>query len=184
MSFIDIYIIPTIRTDASNRQAAAISTGFLYDLIDVGILPEGSNYPAVDAKKIHRARESVIANIQAREEKRLEEEDIEAIMVDSRLTKTKVRSFNEKTGKYYNSIEKQDLYTMTDENGKFLGHFVKEPLPEGSTMTPSESVALRIYQWCLLYGVDTTLKFIAGDSTNSNTGYKGGAFHFLEKYLN
>ena len=25
--------------------------------------------------------------------------------------------------------------------------------------------------------------FIAGDSTNSNTGYKGGMFRFLEEYL-
>ena len=31
--------------------------------------------------------------------------------------------------------------------------------------------------------VADTLEFIAGDSTNSNTGYKGGLFHFLEKYL-
>ena len=33
------------------------------------------------------------------------------------------------------------------------------------------------------YGVADTLEFIAGDSTNSNTGYKGGLFHFLEEYL-
>ena len=28
-----------------------------------------------------------------------------------------------------------------------------------------------------------SLEFIASDSTNSSTGYKGGAFHFLEEYL-
>jgi hypothetical protein len=31
--------------------------------------------------------------------------------------------------------------------------------------------------------VSDTLEFIAGDSTNSNTGYKGGLFHFLEEHL-
>ena len=72
---------------------------------------------------------------------------------------------------------------MTDGDGKFWGPFCKEFLSEGSGLTPSQAVALRIFQWCLLYGVENTLQFIAGDSKNSNTGFKGGIFHFLEEYL-
>ena len=108
--------------------------------------------------------------VQDKEEMRMQEEVIEAIMVDSRITNTKVRTYNEKTKKFYKMVEKKDIYTMTDGDGKFLGHFCKEPLPEGSDLTSSQAVALRIYQWCLLYGVEDTLQFIAGDSTNSNTG--------------
>ena len=65
---------------------------------------------------------------------------------------------------------------MTDGDGKFWGHFCKEPLPEGSSLTPSQAVALRIFQWCLLYGVEGTLQFIAGDS---NTGSRA-AFSTLK----
>ena len=72
---------------------------------------------------------------------------------------------------------------MTDGDGRYLHHFIKEPTSEESTMTPSEAVALQIFEWCVQFGVHETLKVIGGDSTNSNTGWKGGAFHFLEKYL-
>ena len=42
--------LATIRTEATNRQASAIVTGFLQDLIDGGILPSGSEYLAMDPK--------------------------------------------------------------------------------------------------------------------------------------
>ena len=87
------------------------------------------------------------------------------------------------TRKFYSSVKKKDLYTMTDEDGHFLHHFFKNPLPEDSNISSSQSVALQLYQWCIKYGVTDTLKFIGGDSTNSNTGHKGGMFHFLENYL-
>ena len=163
--------LATIRTQASNRQAAAITTGFLHDLIDGGVLPPDSQYLAVDAKKIHRAREVVMEKVQAKEEMKIEQEDIESIMVDSRITKTKVMEYNPTTAKFYSTVKKQDIYTMTDGSGRFLHHFVKEPVPEGSTMSPSQALALQIYDWCVKYGAVDTLKFLAGDSTNSNTGY-------------
>ena len=114
-----------------------------------------------------------------------------------RITKTKVRSYKEETGKFYNTVQKLDLYSVTDgvwilyftevhctllgtlyftalhyctQDGRFLHHFVKNSVPEGSTMTPSEVVAKQIYDWCVKHGVHLTLKFIGGDSTNSNTG--------------
>ena len=36
-------------------------------------------------------------------------------------------------------------------------------------------MALRIFQWCLLYGVEGTLPFIAGDNKNSNTGSRAAS---------
>ena len=104
-----------------------------------------------------------------------------------RITESKTRSYNESTGKFYPSLENADIYTMTDgvllfvifqdvkqsihvQDGRFLHHFIKEPISEESTMTPSEAVALQIYEWCVLYGVHDTLQVIGGDSTNSNKG--------------
>ena len=147
------------------------------------MLPADMEYLAVDPKKVHRSREEVMKKVKAKEEREMQEGDIRAILIDSRITKTKVREFNPVTSKFYTSIKKLDLYTMTDGDGHFLHHFVKEEVPEGSTLTSSQALALQTYEWCVRYGVADTLEFIAGDSTNSNTGYKGGLFHFLEEYL-
>ena len=147
------------------------------------ILPPESEYLAVDPKKIHRAREEVMEKVQDDEENFTLQDNIKTVMMDSRITKTKVCDYNPVTGKYYKTTQKKDIYTMTDGNGRFLHHFIKEKVPEDSNMSSSQALALQVYEWCLEYGVTDTLEFIAGDSTNSNTGYKGGAFHFLEEYL-
>ena len=176
--------LATIRTDATNRQAAAITSGFLEDLIAAQLLPAESQYLALDQKKIHRAREEVMGQVQEEQGIEQEQNEVKTIMIDSRITKTKVRVYNEETKKFYTSIEKADIYTMTDGDGKYLNHFIKEKNPENSNMSSSQALALQVFEWCTKYGVDDTLKFIAGDSTNSNTGYKGGLFHYLEVYLN
>ena len=82
--------LATIRTEATNRQASAIVTGFLQDLIDGGILPSGSEYLAVDPKKIHHALEETMKDIHFKEEKSLQEENLNCILIDSRLTDTKI----------------------------------------------------------------------------------------------
>ena len=104
-------------------------------------------------------------------------------MIDSMITKTKVCKFNPETNKYYTSVEKMDLYTMTDGDGHFLDHFVKEKHPEDSTTSLSQALAFHFYVWCMEYGVSYILEFIAGDSTNSNTGYKGGCSTSLRNTL-
>ena len=50
------------------------------------------------------------------------------------------------TRKFYTSVEKIDLYTMTDGDGNFLDHFAKEKIPEDSTMSPSQALALQVYK--------------------------------------
>ena len=176
--------LAAVRYNVTNRQAAAVSSGFLHDLIKAGVVPPGNEHLAVDPKKLHRARETIMRELQASADKHSGENDIICLMVDARIDRTKVRKYNEETNKYYNTEEKEEHYTMTDETGKYLGHFTKETPDEDSNMTPSESVAHQIFDWCVEYGVDETLNFIAGDSTNSNTGHKGGVFFFLEQFLN
>ena len=65
--------LATIRTEATNRQAAAITSGFVQDLIAAQVLPVGSEYLAVDPKKIHRAREEVMRKVQSREEREIQD---------------------------------------------------------------------------------------------------------------
>ena len=60
--------------------------------------------------------------LQASGERHTGEDDIICLMVDARIDKTKVRKYNEETNKYYNSEEKEEHYTMTDETGKYLAN--------------------------------------------------------------
>ena len=83
--------LAAIRTQASNRQASAVATGLVQDLINEGLLPSDSAWLAVDPKKMHGARDAVMKVVQAREVKKTLEEDIKAIMVDAKILKPKLR---------------------------------------------------------------------------------------------
>ena len=61
-----------------------MTSGFLQDLIKSGELPESSQNLIIDPKKIHRAREAIMAKVNAAEEQKTEEETIETLLVDAR----------------------------------------------------------------------------------------------------
>ena len=119
--------------DWSDRQAAAITSAFVQDLIAAEVLSVGSEYLAVDPKKIHRAREEVMRKVQSREKREILEGDVMSILIDSRITKTKVWELYPETKKFYTSTQKKDIYTMTDADGRFLD---QEKVPD-STMSSS-----------------------------------------------
>ena len=48
---------------------------------------------------------------------------------------------------------------------------------------PASVVARMMYRWMQSHGIDQTLQFLTGDSTNSNTGWKGGIMAWLERFL-
>ena len=48
-----------MRYEVSNRQAAAITSAYIGDLIRAGILPQDAAYLAVDPDKIQRAKDRV-----------------------------------------------------------------------------------------------------------------------------
>ena len=87
---------------------------------------------------------------------------------------------------------------MTDGDGKYLTHFTKsekkdeepeekqwddEELLANLDKLPAEKVADLIVEWLKNYDVDKTLAKIGGDSTNSNTGWKGGIIAWIEKKI-
>ena len=142
--------------------------------MSAGVVPPGNEHLVLDPKKIHRARENIMKELREEHETDMEESDLTCLMVDARIDNTKNRRYNEETKRFYNSIEKEEHYTLTDEKGKYLTHFTKEQVPEDSSLTPSENIAILIYNWCVEYGADKTLLFKAGNSTVSNNYYNGG----------
>ena len=86
------------------------------------------------------------------------------------------------TGKRYPTTEKIEHICVSSEPGsEYLFHFT----PEEATKTTkhAEQVANKLADWIMDYGVNETLLAIGGDSTNVNTGRKGGTFHHVEQKL-
>ena len=113
---------------------------------------------------------------------------------------------DEETKKTYPRVLPEDHYTVTDGDGKYLHHFTKtgklnnddeeaseqeieeDGIEEGVIRQelekkPAEVVARILLNWILTHGVEKTLTHLAGDSTNSNTGWKKGVIAWLEKLL-
>ena len=197
----------SMRYELSVRSTAAVATAYLGDLIRAGELSPSKTYLAVDPGKLRRARDNVLADATESGETATAEDCVKNVMFDSRIDITKVRRFDRTTGKFYPRVEKQDHYTLTDGAGRFLVHITK-PGKEGTTGAgeaegdvdsqdetqtdetlsakdpkPAEVVAILIFEWMTLHGVDKTVLFLSGDSTNSNTGWKGGIIAWLEKLL-
>jgi hypothetical protein len=64
---------------------------------------------------------------------------------------------------------------------QMAGIFSTLPLTLGSKAARQEAVGL--HEWMVQHGVDKTVLVIGGDSTNSNTGWKGGMLCHLEQLL-
>ena len=62
-------------------------------------------------------------------------------MKDSRITKTKVRDFHPDTNKFYTSKQRKYIYTMTDEDGRFREHVIRDKVPNDSTISSSMALA-------------------------------------------
>ena len=83
----------------------------------------------------------------------------------------------DENGKRYPSFQWEEHVTMCSEpGGQYLSHFT----PKGKD---AKSIADEIYAFLVEHGLDKTLIYIGGDSTNVNTGFKGGIMFFLEQLL-
>lgn len=133
-----------IRTETSNRQAAAITSGYIQYLIAAAVLPAGSEYFAVDSKEINRTRRKVMRKTMENMKKEILEEEVKAILVDSRNTNI-VRYLNKNAKNFYTFTQKKNIYTMMDGDGRFLAHFIKERIPDNSIMSSSRALALKVF---------------------------------------
>ena len=200
----------SMRYELSVRSTAALCTAFLGDLIENGELSPSKWTLAMDPSKLQKARNKVLEEALEQGARQTEEDSIKSIMFDSRIDETKVRQYDEETGRHYSRIKKEDHYTITDGDGRFLVHITKpektdkeeeaadagddtaesgddassgEPEERQKKQKPAEVVARLVYDWLKTHGLHTTLQFLACDSTNSNTGWRAGIIAWLEKLL-
>ena len=76
---------------------------------------------------------------------------------------------------------KEEHYLVCSGDGKYLFHFIPEPVTRG---TPAaEKLANKLHEWLVKHGLSEDLIAIVGDSTIINTGWEGGAIHYLEEKL-
>ena len=87
-------------------------------------------------------------------------------------------------GKFHSSDIKEEHYSLCSEpGGEYMCHLTIHPKNRAKDTTAAEQIAIAIYEWIRDNGIDNTLQAVGGDSTNVNTGWKGGAIHFLEAKL-
>ena len=178
----------SIRFGVSQRATSAITCGFLQDLVDAGYLSaEDKKMLTCDQKKIFRAKENMMSSAQHTEESRVLNSDIKGIFFDGRDDKTKALAFNYETKKYHPSQIQEEHYSLTQEpEGKYLHHFSPHDYntnSKGTLVKPAKKIALGVYDWIHSHGAKESIQVIGGDSTNTITGWIGGALTHLEKLL-
>ena len=84
----------SVRFGTSQGETAAITTGFLLDLIEAGHLPPEMAYLAVNKDKVARGKTAVMKMAGERGEKAAQDDEITAIFFDGRKDKTQVWIYN------------------------------------------------------------------------------------------
>ena len=111
------------------------------------------------------------------EKLRLEvEKSITCILHDGRNDRINVMLEDER-GKRFPSVRSEEHITLTSEpGGEYVGHL-------SPTSKDAKTIATELYDFLVKEGIDKTLEYIGGDSTNSVTGREGGTMHHLEVLL-
>ena len=178
----------SIRFGVSQRATAAITSGFLQDLVGAGYLTEEAmNELTCDPKKIFRAKKCMMTSTQVAEKARVLNDEIQGIFFDGRDDTTKTLTLKRATNKYYPSLISEEHYTITQEpEGKYLHHFSPSDFTsssKGGIPKPAKRIALGLYDWLESHDAHKSLQVIGGDSTNTITGWQGGAIAHLKKLL-
>ena len=139
-------------------------------------------YLACDPNKIARARRSVMEHSKEKDKEKYETEKIVGIGYDGRRDKHTRAMVADSLGKMKMRMIMEEHESVTEEpSGRYLTHFVPE------TPVHPEKPALKVAQGLLdileQHDSTETLQFLAGDSTNMNTGWKGGTHAHLERLL-
>ena len=170
----------SMRYGASNRETAAIATA---TMIDLGVVTAEDKTKVLDHNKVAREKKQLMAELRKKADIRIREgEDIICTMFDGRKNNTRVMYECTETGKKYPATEKMEHISVSSEpGGEYLYHFTPDPATKNTKH--AEQVANKLVKWYIDHGVDQTLLALGGDSTNVNTGWEGGTFHFVEEKL-
>ena len=157
----------SLRCGVSPAAASNIATGFLKDLIAAGHLSPEMSYLASDPSKLVRARKVAMGG--ASEKDRENQTQIVGLGYDGRRDHhTRALVADSSGNEKMRMITEEHESVMEEPSGKYLAHFVPKP-PVGC-----EKPALKVAQGLLSIleqnRSTNTLMFLAGDSTNMNTG--------------
>ena len=138
------------------------------------------SYLACDPGKLVRARKKEMAN--AKEKDMANQKPIVGLGYDGRRDRHTRALVEDSFGKKKMRMITEEHEAVTEEpSGKYLGHFVPQ------TPVGREKPALKVAQGLMSIleksRSTNSLMFLAGDSTNMNTGWKGGTHALLEELL-
>ena len=124
------------------------------------------------------------------DESRILDEEIQGIFFYGKKDLTKILKFNEETGNFHPFQINEEHYTLTQEpEGKYLHHFTPMPSRKDENGKndkndlPAKKIAEGVFEWINIHGATESLAVIGGDSTNTITGYKGGAIYHVENMI-
>lgn len=168
-----------MRFGISSRGMATLST---CTLIDNGIVTCKDPHLIIDHHKIEREKTRVMEMLRENDKKNMIASKLECLFFDGKKDKTKVRFEVEGSDKVYMGIQKEEHISMCKEpGGDYLHHFT--PGNATKDTPPAKVVALGMTGFLKEVKQDSNLLAMGGDSTNTNTGYKGGSIHFVEVEL-
>jgi hypothetical protein len=179
MTNVEKVALAAIRYNIGDRPTAAIATATLEC---VNIVSKEDKSQVIDHHKIARAKSKVMEKIKDAGERLDIEDTITCMFFDGRKDKTKYMVYSEETGKYYRGEVKEEHYSLTVEpSGRYADHFVPDEATKESSY--SKNIAKKIVRWLMEHESEDTFLCIGGDSTNVNTGWKGGAMSYVEDML-
>ena len=157
------------RFGISDRATAALATALL---VDFGIITNEDRSSIIDKNKIRRERKKMREKLRIRSKKNETMNGITSVYFDGRKDETLIRK--KENGKWYTHISKEDHYVLVSEpESMYMGHVS----PKGSkSQDIAESIILKMQEM----GIESTVRVVGCDSTNINTGYKGGIIQYIE----
>ena len=172
----------SLRWGVSPAAAATVASEFLKDLILAGHLSPDKAYLACDPSKLARARKDVMKESHKHDVDDKVTEKLVGMGYDGRKDKHTRAMVSDSFGKVrMRTITEEHVSVSEEPSGKYLTHFVpEEPVhPE----RPALKTAQALYNVLEQFNSVDSLQILQGDSTNANTGWKGGSHAHLEKIL-
>ena len=182
-NFLDVSKVAAaaIRYGISNRATSAVCTATLAAAKDAGWISKAVNIQSVDRHKIDRAKSVIMKDAQKSSKEALQ--DVTCILFDGRKDDTKVVTKGE-DGRYHQRIVREEHYSMCSEpDGQYITHFTIDSKERGRGQSAAQHLGQTMFDWLNDNNMCQNIVAVGGDSTNVNTGWKGGAIQFLEKKM-
>ena len=157
------------RFGISNRAAAAIATAVL---IDLGVVTNTDQSKVIDKNKLKRERMKLRKQLMDNDNQTM---NVTSIYFDGRKDETMVK--DKQGDRWYSHVTKEEHYVLVSEPGSaYIGHVSTK---SSKSIDIADSILSRLKEMEL----DSSLLVVGCDSTNGNTGARGGVIQYLEKAM-